>query len=249
MEQYRDNNRIYSNIFIKNKNILTKYSSLNGYIWKALCSKPLDFICKPKTFRSYEKGFKYLDTTYYSIVEFKLLDGYKTLYSDTYTNDMTDSQILKLLYKNMLMLKKMHECGVIHSDICSKNIMINKNYDIKIIDFDNSVVDDFCSIDNNFNNFSNSLSRIKELSIEQDKKDLMKMYLYRVIYGSFSGECVENIDNDYKQVMMELINTIRSNGTDIDRDYYFLDVIQDLIINLERLECNSKNRSFQLIKK
>lgn len=219
MKNLKIDEYIYGRIYIKDKNTLVKYSILPCDIWYNLQKKNLDFINAPTSVYSLSKEEKDKYRMCKSKIEIPWLRGYHTLYDCKFLNNLTTKELLELLKTNLLLLKKLHENGIVHCDIHAKNIMINKNLDINFIDFDNSIIDDYISPSNIFHNNEMSLSQNKEKSITYDKEDIITPYL------SYISKLLP------KPIYAELCNYFISKSTlsTLPIDYYFLDILDDLI--------------------
>lgn len=83
--------------------------------------------------------------------------------------DLNTKEVLCLYKKMANLLKQMHNNGIIHSDINATNIMINEDLDIKFIDFDASIIDNYISRENIYSDENLSKNEIISNSIIDDK--------------------------------------------------------------------------------
>lgn len=79
--------------------------------------------------------------------EIPYYEEYKTLYS--INKDMSIPEVLKVYKKCLLIIKELNNKGINYLDVHAKNFMVDENLDVKLIDFENSLVkfnDDSLSI-------------------------------------------------------------------------------------------------------
>ena len=124
----------------------------------------------------------------------------------------------------------MHQKGVIHSDLFEKNIMLNSEFDIKFIDLDASIIDDYISVENVYF-YDKNTDVIKE-GIQDDKLDTLNMYLSYLEKGSFKNECHDIINFNSLSLPLEIKKELLSYSIKdriIEKDYYFEDIIEELL--------------------
>ncbi len=235
---------VYYRIYLDLPEKLIKYSSLDINAWNLLKSKNLDFINTPDSVFELNKEEKTLFPYCESKIYLPILNGYKTLVDSPYIKYLDTKNVL-VLYKIMVtLLKKMHNSRIIHSDINATNIMINKNLDIKFIDFDTSIIDDYISRENIYLDEGLSKNKVISNSIADDKIELLIMFLYYLANG-----CFEFNENRYVNLsslnlndnMTEEIRAYINGKVKPIYDYYFEDIIDDLLeIGYEAPLCKRK---------
>ena len=171
------------------------------------------------------------------------LNGYQTLYN--FQNKLDLKQVL-LLFKRILNLtKEMHQNNIIHSDLYASNIMLNNSLDISFIDFDQSIINNHVSCENIYYEDCISLNEKKRLAMIDDKLDVLAILLYYLIYGNYQKDI--NFNLDVKDLVLpnilqrELVSYL-DRKQEIKRDYYFEDIINELV-NLDEIPSKKKKLS------
>lgn len=145
---------------------------------------------------------------------------------DAFLN-MRTTDMLKLLKKQMLSLKSIHNNKVYHGDISSMNILMNQKLDYQFIDFDLGSVDSCISVLNVYkddpDNFTRNMTNC-------DKLDLLFIYLKRLlgIKQSCGIECERLKYLFMPEKIIDLIVKY-AKYKNIPNDYYFIDIIDYLI--------------------
>ena len=139
----------------------------------------------------------------------------------------------------------MHQNNIIHSDLFASNIMVNNSLDISFIDFDQSIINNQISIDNIYYEDCISLNEKKKLATIDDKLDILSILLYYLIYGNYQKDI--NFNLDVKDLVLpnilqrELVSYL-DRKQEIKRDYYFEDIIDELV-NLDEIPSKKKKLS------
>lgn len=216
MKKLESNGIIYENIKILDKDILIKETSLPEKQWKKIQSLDLDFIVKPTEVTG-------------NIIKMKYLREYESLSASN--QRFNDIEIYKLLSKQLQYIKLLEENKVIHCDMHPNNILVcKKNDDIKLIDFDYSIVDDYIPEDSIFIDDGFSSSEIKRLSLEMDKRDCLGIFFTYLVDGQFPDGLdyasldKYNMDTSIKKKIDGIIN----NDGSIEKDDYLTDEIKFL---------------------
>lgn len=237
-------NTIYPNLFSDDKTLI-KYSSLPYDIWIRIKGKNLPFLNTPE---------KVVNLNYYSEktktrskVTLPYLNDYSTFYSEKYTKKMDTLEILKLFKKHINLVQKMHNSNIIHNDLWANNIMINSELDIKFIDFESIIIDDFISEEARcFNKYRNNLGiNIKEYGIFDDKKNILNMYLNYLKNGDFKINSNRGVDIESLSLPLEIKKEIEEYiiyNKVPKTNYYFLDIIDELINNDYKSKILEKRR-------
>lgn len=227
MENIIYDNYEYKNIFKVSNNMLLKYSVQYEQSWQYLQKKNFNFINNPIKIINLENDS---NNQYNSKIYLPYLNDYKTIYDNIYTKKLNTEEILKLLKRMLLCIKKMHNNKIIHGDITSKNIMINKNLEIVFIDFCQSIINDVVSLENVYLN--DNLDDCKKLTIIDDKLDLFETFIYYLLEDKFPDGIIYDYNlkkSLFPQRIYEEIKAYHYGETVPGEDYYFIDIIDDLI--------------------
>lgn len=233
MEEIVISDRNYDRVF-KSNGVIKKISVMTQEESERLKRKELDFINCPIAWRALtkEEQQKYSNgwTKYNSLITLPFLYGYKDLDIEDFTKDLTTKQILQLCKRNLQLLKKMHESGLIHADINETNIMINSNLDIRFIDFEASIIDEIILPENTYFEEDISFNEKRVISMFEDKKELLRMYIAYLAKGKFSlyDSSISDATLGMMPYQKRELRSIRLCEK-IDEDYYFIDFIDDLI--------------------
>ena len=139
----------------------------------------------------------------------------------------------------------MHQNNIIHSDLFASNIMVNNSLDISFIDFDQSIINNHVSCENIYYEDCISLNEKKRLAMIDDKLDVLAILLYYLIYGNYQKDI--NFNLDLKDLVLpnilqrELISYL-DRKQEIKRDYYFEDIIDELV-SLDEIPSKKKKLS------
>lgn len=224
-----------NNLFSEDSNFLYKYNTNsllkivpntpNYYIAlrnKNLinCNLPLDI---------YNVDYKFMCSRGFPdgcIITIPLLFDYVNMDSCSTFNNLEAIGLLKLLKKQMLALKSIHDNGVFHGDISVSNILMNQDLNFQFIDFDLGVVDSYVSVWNIYEGVDNVISSISNI----DKLDLFYIYLKKFL-GIKQYDDIKTSEYEYLLMPKEIIQMILDykNHGNIPNDYYFIDVIDYLI--------------------
>ena len=121
-------------LFLYDENTLLKYSKIDKEVWKYLRDKGLSFINAPikeeKLTEEEQRTYQNCNSKIY----LPYLKDYEILSEETFLKDFNTKDILILEERIIYMIKELHKNDIYHSDINLKNIMINKDLNIKIID-------------------------------------------------------------------------------------------------------------------
>ena len=237
------NGNTYKRIFIKDENTLIKISSLDVKDWKYLKEKSLVFLNTPTKISKLSFQEKFYFPNSKSKIEIPYLSNYQTLYN--FQNKLDLKQVLCLFKRILTLVKEMHQNNIIHSDLFASNIMVNNSLDISFIDFDQSIINNQISIDNIYYEDCISLNEKKKLATIDDKLDILSILLYYLIYGNYQKDI--NFNLDVKDLVLpnilqrELVSYL-DRKQEIKRDYYFEDIIDELV-SLDEIPSKKKKLS------
>ena len=230
-------------ILIKDENTLIKISSLDVKDWKYLKEKSLVFLNTPTKIAGLNPKEKKYFPTANSKIALPYLNSYQTLYN--FQNQLDLKQVL-LLFKRILNLtKEMHQNNIIHSDLYASNIMVNNSLDISFIDFDQAIINNYVSCENIYYEDCISLKEKKKLATIDDKLDILSILLYYLIYGNYQKDI--NFNLDVKDLVLpnilqrELVSYL-DRKQEIKREYYFEDIIDELV-SLDEIPSKKKKLS------
>ena len=137
------------------------------------------------------------------------------------------------IFTNFSIMKDMHNKDVYHGDVFSKNLMINKYYDIKLIDLDMMIIDDYVSPENVFmyeQDYHNDIEYAKEKNIKEDKLGIIYMYMRYLLNGRFEGNLKDDLTAlKLPKTIEQEIQSIMNGKSSIKKEYYLEDIIDDLI--------------------
>lgn len=230
MQNMNANGKSYYNVFY-DSNYIFKYSPIEINAWRKLCDKHLSFLNYPLNYVGLDDNEKNLYSYCNSKIYLPFLSGYETLYSSQTLDHYDNKEVLLLLKKMLLLLKKMHDNHVYHGDIYSENVMINKKLDISFIDLDLAIIDDYISYFNIYVDDDVDIDTKKVYTMNDDKKGIFYLFMYYFAYGNFKQSAESYVDIKKLGLSSSLTNEINSyqNGRISSRDYYFLDIVDELI--------------------
>lgn len=237
------NGNTYKRIFIKDENTLIKISSLDVKDWKYLKEKSLVFLNTPTKIAGLNPKEKKYFPTANSKIALPYLNSYQTLYN--FQNKLDLKQVLLLFRRILNLAKEMHQNNIIHSDLYASNIMVNNSLDISFIDFDQSIINNKISIDNVYYEEDIALDEKKKLAMIDDKLDVLSILIYYLIYGNYQKDI--NFNLDLKDLVLpnilqrELVSYL-DRKQEIKRDYYFEDIIDELV-SLDEIPSKKKKLS------
>lgn len=226
-------NEKYDRIFLYDDNKFLKYSIVDVDAWINLKNKDIDFVNNPTKVSNLTSSEKRKYPLYNSKILLPILKGYKTFYMEDYTSCFSTIDILKLLSKNLSLLEIMHKNNVFHNDISPRNMMLNNTFDIKFIDLDSFMIEDYISKENiYFDEFYADPISAKINNIRDDKLYLLEMYLFYLDNGSFRYNMINYWNLNFNLLPNEIRKELYSyynNDREIALNYYFQDMISDLI--------------------
>ena len=223
----------YHNIFQKGLNSLEKYSAVTKEAWDALNNKNLDFINVPRVAYELTENEKEKFQFSNSRIILPYLSNYDTLTEARSTKYMNTEEVLKLYKENARLLKTLHNNNIFHGDIHNENIMINRKRDLCFIDFDGSIIDKYVSKENAyFYEDMMTFSEKIEKTRNDDKVELFAMYIAYLVDVEFMR--FSDLHTDIRKIHLdyETQKEIKAyfNGETIpNKDYYFEDIVDDLI--------------------
>ena len=147
-----------------------------------------------------------------SIIKVSLVDKYikmfemdyypynlESYFAQKYSIDINEKQLFNIIYKVTNALKLLHVNMIIHGDFKAKNIMLDKDYNPIIIDFDLSI-----NYDNyNINDLgSNNIKEEIDEGIKDDIKKL-KFLVYQLLY---KVEYNPKLYNNYNKIIKRIEN-------------------------------------------
>ncbi len=230
MEHIIYDNEIYNRLLKDNDKII-KYSYQALEAWFCLMNKNLNFLNIPINCTELSLQEKNIYPQCLSKIELPYLKDFYTLYKIDFMHTFDNEQILLLLKKILLSLKVMHTNCVYHGDLFSKNIMINKNLDFCFIDLDAAIVDNIISLENTYYDDNISFEEKKLCTQNDDKINILFLFLYFFINGNFDTGISYNIDIK-KLYMPEYISKELNYyimGGSTDEEYYFIDIVDELL--------------------
>ncbi len=235
MKNIEYNGDKYKNIFELDDETLLKYSIQNKENWEYLIEhkKELPFLnipTKVEDLNDEEKSIYEASCGSKTKIYLPYLKKYTTLYNETITNDFYTEDILKLMKKILNLVKIMHDKKVIHADLHSGNIMINKNLDISFIDLDLSIINNKQSRFNYYFN-DDTLENFIKYTKTNDKIDILNLLLHYLMNANFKKN---NLHNEViKDIMLpnNILSEFRNilDTENISDDYYFNDLIDELL--------------------
>lgn len=224
----------YDRIFIHDNNTLMKYSLQPKISWEYLIGLKLDYINTPikinvlteEEKKKYNKYYEYKTKIY-----IPYLTNFVPLHTEKFTKDLNSKEVLEFMKKVLILIKNMHNKKIIHCDLFSKNIMIDKDYNISFIDLDFSIINKIISQGNSYYDDLISKKNKIDYSIRDDKLDILNLFLYYLKYGNFHKNTIDDVninDLSFPEDVKKELNNIQ-NSEYIPNNYYFIDIIDYLI--------------------
>ncbi|MFI3307883.1 MAG: hypothetical protein R3Y21_04875 [Mycoplasmatota bacterium] len=176
------------------KNILFKKTTLCKESWQYIKKQNFSFVVNPITIEE-------------QIITLPYLSDHQSLYDSK--RDFSTKAIYILLIRQLKYLISLHKKGIIHGDIFSLNIMVDEVLNLKLIDFDYSIVKGKIPEENIY--FYDEISNEEkiELTKKNDIKDTLLTYLYFLANNSFSDDIVDFIDFKALQIDENLKNKLK----------------------------------------
>lgn len=233
MKNLNINGILYSNIYRYNDELLLKYSIKSLESWERLMKKNMHYANLPVGVFELTDDEKKMFPNSKTKVLLPFYGEYQTFYDEEFTKDLKTTEILKLYLKHTEILKDMHSKGVYFYDLHTNNIMLDKNFDIKFIDYDLCLVDDIVDEDlKSLFNHKSSIIDIKNKIRENDKRLLLKIYLNYLYMGSFKP--IKSLKlpilslglDDYS--LDNILKYLNVNNS-IEQSYYLENVIEHLL--------------------
>lgn len=214
-----------------------------------------DLLCYVEDFEKDE--FTYIVTNVFedSISLYDFID--KKMYIN-----LTHTQLLRIMQKIAIAIHKLHALDILHLDIKPDNILINRNYNIQIIDYGFSCDIDECLVGGTFQYASPEMifalfTGEKDLDeeVEYYKSDIFSLGLVFYVFMNNGEVPIQNIINDDTIDIREMNNILNfyengvqssSGDKDIDKliewmlefDYTKRPSIDDVIEELEDIIYN-----------
>ena len=236
MENLNIDGTLYNNIFRYNNELLLKYSSKSIEAWEHLMQKNMNYANLPVDIFNLTNSERKMFPNAKSKVLLPFYDEYQTFCDEKFTCNFKTKDILKLYLRHTEILKDMHSKEVYFYDLHTNNIMLDKNLDIKFIDYDLCLVDDIVDDDlKSLFNHSDSTADIKNKIRENDKRLLLKIYLNYLYIGSFKP--IKSLKlpilslglDDYS---LDNILKYLNQNNDIEQSYY----LENIIDHLKKIE-------------
>ena len=207
----------YENITILDDDTLLKKTSLPKKEWEAIKKLDFHFVVNP---------IKIMENT----ITMPYLRDYVSLSENKKT--ITELKIYQLLLKQMSYIQELEKNGIIHCDIHPNNILLSKtSTDMKLIDFDYSIVGDYISPESIYLEEGLSPELIKLESLQMDKRDCLGIFFTYLAEGKFFdsldysdlSKC--NIDKSIKTKINDIINY----ESEIEKEDFLKDELNYLI--------------------
>lgn len=222
----------YTRVYQEDENNLIKYSPVKEEAWKSLIAKDLSFVNTPKKVEPLSQEEKNIYINQNSKITLPFLQDYETLYHTKDLDNLSTEQLIKLIIKITELIKVLHKNNVYHTDIHSRNIMINQSKDIQLIDFDAMIIDDYISKENMYSYKNIYPGQKKSYSKVEDKLGILSLLFYYLSHGTFKGEMKDyieleplNLPNFIKQELSSYQLKLRLPYD----NYYFEDILTELL--------------------
>lgn len=166
----------------------------------------IDYNCS--NISNYKNIFE-IDNIICIIVEY--IKGYT--FKDILINNI-NIDICDLLYKSLISLKSIHDIGIIHCDLKPDNIILTDDFNVKIIDFDLSVIGNYTS-DNIFGTENFLSPETYNLGMYTEKSDIwaLGIIFYNILTKENSASYTVNLNhsssnlfrkNEFKHIDFDL---------------------------------------------
>ena len=231
MESFIAHDTNYIRIIKKDDNTLIKYSPVSKYGWEKIKEKNLKSLNNPIKIETLSQEERQNHWDLQTKIELPYLKHHETLEYNQSLRNLTTKQLLLLMKEIIEKVKQMHKAEIYHTDLHSGNIMIDKN-DIKIIDLDAVLVSNYISPENIHEEDDISFEEKIKLSKEDDKISILNLLLYYLKKGTFQDQMNDFIDIqslDFPKNIKKEIIAYQLGRADIDQDYYYEDIIEELI--------------------
>lgn len=217
------------NIFWNNDQSLLKFVVNDPKYWETMMRKNIPFINNPIQVFDLDED----DKENYgrdSAIIIPYLSGYKSLFNFGSLKNMSTHDTLILLKDLFQKLELVHQHEIIHGDISASNILINDNLDLKLIDFENGIVDDMISWFNEWFDCKMELSKVKKASKVSDVHESLRLLISALIANDFCHENLIGIDYlEFPREIKSILSACYNDEENIHEDYYFLDILDYLI--------------------
>lgn len=231
METFIAHDTNYIRIIKKDDNTLIKYSPVSKYAWERIKEKNLKSLNTPIKIETLSKEERQNHWDLQTKIELPYLKHHETLEYNQSLRGLTTKQLLLLIKEIIEKIKQMHKAEIYHTDLHSGNIMIDKK-DIKIIDLDAVLVSNYISPENIHEEDDISFEEKIRLSKKDDKISILNLLLYYLKKGTFKDQMNDFIDIqslDFPKNIKKEILAYQLDRADINPDYYYEDIIEELI--------------------
>lgn len=231
MESFIAHDTNYIRIIKKDDNTLIKYSPVSKDGWEKIKEKNLKSLNTPIKIETLSQEERQNHWDLQTKIELPYLKHHETLEYNQSLRNLTTKQLLLLMKEIIEKVKQMHKAEIYHTDLHSGNIMIDKK-DIKIIDLDAVLVSNYISPENIHEEDDISFEEKIKLSKEDDKISILNLLLYYLKKGTFQNQMNDFIDIqslDFPKNIKKEIIAYQLGRADIDQDYYYEDIIEELI--------------------
>ena len=169
-----------------------------------------------KNIIKYYKDFED-NQNYYIIIEYIDCPNLKDFFnSDKFNNCLKEKIIKKLLYQCFNVLIYIHNEGICKRNIKYENILIDDNYNIKIVDFSSSAIlneyfkekysENIKDKNETFYLINNGIKQLKE----EDEKEKIKNDIYSL--GLIFENILNKEENIYSQELKKIINELKNEN-------------------------------------
>jgi len=231
MESFIAHDTNYIRIIKKDDNTLIKYSPVSKDGWEKIKEKNLKSLNTPIKIETLSQEERQNHWDLQTKIELPYLKHHETLEYNQSLRNLTTKQLLLLMKEIIEKVKQMHKAEIYHTDLHSGNIMIDKK-DIKIIDLDAVLVSNYISPENIHKEDDISFEEKIKLSKDDDKISILNLLLYYLKKGTFQDQMNDFIDIqslDFPKNIKKEIIAYQLGRADIDQDYYYEDIIEELI--------------------
>ncbi len=234
----------YNKIYRVDKDTIIKLSQNIPHSWNYLKRKDLNFTDEVTKISIPKEDYKKKYPRIKCFVAMKYFNDYHKSSQVLNNSNMSDKEILYLLKTQMSLVKTIHKNNIIHGDITPSNILLNKNNDMKIIDFEEMIANNHISSSTK-EEYEEDEETIKELLKSQDKINTLNAYMYYLCTGSMYETVESQYDTCFDKESAfknKISNTLLKELTEYQREdkivpneYYFEDIISEIeAINKEK---------------